>query len=200
MTLKPPHADKLSSGLCGLKRILLCGLLAAAVTHADARPPEIPSAYQQVASNYQIPADILYGIALNESGLLLKSGRQKKIRPWPWTLNVAGMPRRYPTRKAAYQAIQFYLRHGITLIDIGLMQVNWHHHKKKLIDPWTALDPLFNLRVGATILKHEYTQVKNWPQAIGRYHSPGKKPQQKKRARRYASRVMKHVRKLRHKT
>jgi len=196
MTLKTLHADKLPLWFRRFNRLLLWVFTASAVTHADASPPEIPSAYQQVAFNYQIPADILYGIALNESGLLLKSGRKKKIRPWPWTLNVAGMPRRYPTRKAAYRAIQFYLRHGITLIDIGLMQVNWHHHKKKLIDPWTALDPLFNLRVGATILKHEYTQVKNWPQAIGRYHSPGKKPQQKKRARRYASRVMKHIKRL----
>jgi soluble lytic murein transglycosylase-like protein len=163
---------------------------------------EIPSQYQKTALEYGVPANVLYSIALNESGLALKSKsrRQKKVRPWPWTLNVAGMPRRYPSRKAAYQAIRYYLARGITLIDIGLMQVNWHYHKDKLIDPWTALDPVFNLKVGAAILKAEYRKTKDWVTAIGRYHSPGQKAHQKSRAKHYAGRVMKRLKRLHHKS
>lgn len=161
---------------------------------------DIPSQYQKTAMEYGVRADVLYSIALNESGMALKTRHGKKVLPWPWTLNVAGMPRRYPTRKAAYQAIQFYLKHGITLIDIGLMQVNWHHHKNKLIDPWKALDPVFNLKVGASILKAEYNKTKDWTTAVGRYHSPGRKAHQKRRARRYASRVMKQMKRLQYKS
>jgi len=182
-----------------VKTHLLVLILALAV-QGEAFSQDIPSQYWKTAMEYGVPADVLYSIALNESGLTLKSRRSKKVRLWPWTLNVAGMPRRYPTRKAAYQAIQFYLQHGITLIDIGLMQVNWYHHKKKLIDPWTALDPVFNLKVGASILKAEYDKTKDWTAAVGRYHSPGQKSHQKRRARRYASRVMKHIKRLHHKS
>jgi len=153
----------------------------------------IPSAYHKIAIEADIPASVLYGVALAESGLKLQSGR---VRPWPWTLNVAGVPRRYATRQACYKGLRYYLSHGVRSIDIGIMQVNWHYHRKKLVDPWRALDPVFNVRVGAQILKDEYRKTKIWHKAIGRYHSPGQKPKQKKRAAYYARRVMKHIRRI----
>lgn len=157
----------------------------------------IPSAYHEIAIDTGIPSSVLYGVALAESGLKLKTGR---IRPWPWTLNVAGVPRRYATRQACYKGLRFYLSHGVTSIDIGVMQVNWRYHRKKLVNPWRALDPVFNVRVGARILKDAYRKTKVWNKAIGRYHSPGQKSRQKKRAANYARRVMQHIRRINHKT
>lgn len=151
---------------------------------------DIPPGYQTIAREYQIPASILYAIALTESGLRLK---RKAFRPWPWTLNVAGKPRRYKTRKAAHEALAYYLKQGIRSIDIGLMQVNWRYHHKKLGTPWQALDPYHNIRTGAHILRTEYKHIKQWNRAIGRYHSPGKTSAQKRRAKRYLSRVMRHA-------
>ena len=78
----------------------------------------IPSNYHQIAFEHKIPPAVLYGVALAESGKRLKKG---VFKPWPWTLNVAGVPRRYPTRKAAYQGLVYYLHKGIKSIDIGFM-------------------------------------------------------------------------------
>jgi len=151
----------------------------------------IPSNYQQIAQEHNIPAAVLYGIALAESGHRLSKG---VFKPWPWTLNVAGVPRRYATRKAAYQGLLYYLHQGIHSIDIGFMQVNWRYHRKKLGTPWQALDPLHNIRIGVAILQQEYQNTGDWQTAIGRYHSPGQQPEQKKRALNYANRVMQHIR------
>ncbi len=155
-----------------------------------AKAESIPSAYQGIAIEYGIPSSILYGIAYAESGKKIRPG---VYRPWPWTLNVAGVPRRYPTRKLAYQGLMHFLKKGIKSIDIGLMQVNWRYHHKKLGTPWQALEPFNNTRTGARILRDEYQIVGDWTKAIGRYHSPGQKPAQKKRALRYCKRVMKHI-------
>ena len=154
----------------------------------------IPSNYHQIAFEHKIPPAVLYGVALAESGKRLKKG---VFKPWPWTLNVAGVPRRYPTRKAAYQGLVYYLHKGIKSIDIGFMQVNWRYHRKKLGSPWQALDPFHNIRTAAAILQEEYQNTGVWKTAIGRYHSPGQKSDQKKRALNYANRVMKHIQRIR---
>ncbi|WP_431064481.1 transglycosylase SLT domain-containing protein [Methylotuvimicrobium sp.] len=146
----------------------------------------IPSSYQQIAHEYDIPPGVLYSVALQESRMRLRS---RQIRPWPWTLNVAGVPRRYPTRIAAYKGLTFYLERGIRSIDVGLMQVNWRYHQDKLGTPWQALDPHHNVRTGAKILASEYHETQDWFEAIGRYHSPGPSVQQKRRAKKYARSV-----------
>lgn len=152
-----------------------------------------PSGYQSIAQEYQIPPPILYAIALTESGLRLN---HNLYRPWPWTLNVAGTPRRYATRKTAHQALTYYLSLGFRSIDIGLMQVNWRYHQQKLGTAWQALEPYHNLRTGARILHNAYQSDLNWNLAIGRYHSPGKTTQQQLRAKKYIKRVMHHVSRL----
>ncbi len=147
----------------------------------------IPSSYQQIAHEYDIPPGVLYSVALQESRMRLRS---RQTRPWPWTLNVAGVPRRYPTRIAAYKGLTFYLERGIRSIDVGLMQVNWRYHQDKLGTPWQALDPYHNVRTGAKILATEYRETQDWFKAIGRYHSPGPSVRHKRRAKQYASSVV----------
>ncbi|WP_341325912.1 transglycosylase SLT domain-containing protein [Methylotuvimicrobium sp. KM2] len=147
----------------------------------------MPASYRQIAHEYDIPPRLLYSVALQESRIRLRS---RQTRPWPWTLNVAGVPRRYPTRIAAYKGLTFYLERGIRSIDVGLMQVNWRYHQDKLGTPWQALDPYHNVRTGAKILASEYRETEDWFEAIGRYHSPGPGVQQKRRAKKYASSVV----------
>lgn len=154
----------------------------------------IPLRYQQIAYHYQIPASILYAVALTESGKKIKTGL---FRPWPWTLNVAGQAKRYKTRREAWQAIEHYLSQGIRSIDIGLLQINWRWNKAELRNnTWQALDPLFNAQTGARLLRNAYRAKGNWPHAIGHYHSPGQKPRQKHRARKYTQRVLKHYQQI----
>ena len=70
-------------------------------------------------------------------------------------------------------------------MDIGLLQVNWHYHRAALVDPWTALAPYHNLRVGARILYRRYRATGDWWRAVGAYHAP----RHAERARWYRARV-----------
>jgi hypothetical protein len=81
----------------------------------------VPWGYALVAEAHGIPGKVLYAVALTESGGKLGDGR---LRPWPWTLNVRGRAERFATRLDAYRALIRYLRQGLTLVDVGLMQVN----------------------------------------------------------------------------
>ena len=146
----------------------------------------VPWGYQQMAKKQGVPAAVLYAIALTESNHKLNNGT---YRPWPWTLNVRGRGHRYKTRKAAYAALVGYLRQDITLIDVGLMQVNWHYHKGQLGTPWQALEPYHNMQVGSRILRAEYAVAKDWLLASGRYHAPNNP----KQARKYRKLVAKRL-------
>jgi len=150
----------------------------------------VPDGYRVVADEYGIPHSVLYAIALTESG---KGSNDDGVsRPWPWTLNVAGHGHVYPTREAAWHALNTFIARGERSIDIGLMQVSWRFHKDKLGDTWQALDPYFNLRVAAVILRQCFEQRHDWWAGVGCYHAPADKA----RALRYRSRVVGHWQRL----
>lgn len=147
---------------------------------------DIPPAYRRVADEYGIPAQVLYAVALTESGLLMPESRDH--RPWPWTLNVAGKAYRYGSRDTAYAGLMQHLART-EMVDVGLMQVNWRYHGDKLRTHWLALDPWFNLRIGASILREMYDQCGDWIVAAGRYHAPANP----ERAGKYANQVRRHL-------
>ena len=146
----------------------------------------VPPGYQTVAAEQGLPAAVLYAVALTESGHpVAKTGM---YRPWPWTLNVAGAGYHYPTRLKAWQALNDWLDQGARSIDIGLMQVNWRYHRERLGDPWQALDPYHNLRVGAEILRGCYRTERDWWASVGCYHAPGNPEKADRYRRRVQSR------------
>lgn len=130
--------------------------------------PAIPIGYIHMGRIERIPPLILYGVALQESAQLFG----KHALPYPWTLNVAGTPRRFQTYESAVSGLRTNVAKGITSVDCGLMQVNWRYHSRKLGTFYQALDPYPNLRAGALILREEYARTGDWFKAIGRYHSP----------------------------
>ncbi|MCP6198875.1 lytic transglycosylase domain-containing protein, partial [Klebsiella pneumoniae] len=81
----------------------------------------IPSGYRQIAEQENVPAEALYSLALTESAKKLAHG----VRPWPWTINVAGIGYRYASRDEAYRALLgFIRRYPLKRIDVGVAQVN----------------------------------------------------------------------------
>jgi len=144
----------------------------------------VPVGYRSVATERGIPYTLLYAVALTESGKQVVS--TQGYRPWPWTLNVAGRGYFFDSRLAAWQALTDWLEQGKRSIDIGLMQVNWRYHQERLGTPWQALDPYFNLRVGAAILQDCYITRQDWWASVGCYHSPN----DLQRADRYRRRVI----------
>ncbi len=152
--------------------------------------PTVPNGYRVIAAEYGIPYTVLYAVALAESGVgTIDKGTHL---PWPWTLNVSGRGHFYTSREAAWNALNTYIARGERSIDIGLMQVNWRYHEDKLRDTWRALDPYFNLRVGAGILRQCFEQRDEWCEGVGCYHAPSNPV----RARRYRSRVVGHWQRL----
>ncbi len=173
-----------------LKRIPLWWLLVfPQITLSD----NIPSGYYRIAKYYQMPADILYAVALTESGKTIDQGL---FRPWPWTLNVAGKPKRFTSQRSACQELTRQLARGVDSIDIGIMQINWRWNHTRLSNPCRALSPYTNLHHGAALLKAAYSVKQSWAAAVGHYHSPGQKPQQQTRAKQHTQRYLRHLTKL----
>lgn len=87
----------------------------------------VPEGYYRIAQMENVPAEALYSLALTESSRKLAHG----VRPWPWTINVAGKGYRYSSRNEAYQALLgFMRRYPLKRIDVGIVQVNlgWNGH------------------------------------------------------------------------
>lgn len=128
-----------------------------------------PPAYQLAAHRADVPAAVLYAVALQESGAMLRG----RLIPWPWTLNVAGRAERYATRAEACAGIRRALaRTPANRIDAGLGQVNLGYHAHRYAHPCDLLDPYRNLAIAAEILQEQHTPDEDWLVAIGRYHRP----------------------------
>ena len=169
-------------------------MLAAPASFAARRQTGIPAGYAAVAREMRVPAVVLYGVALQESAMVFGESRQRIPLPWPWTLNVAGMPVRLSSRAAAEQRLRASLHAGIDSVDIGPMGVNWRYHKQRLQSVERSLDPYWNLRVGASLLAGHFADCADWPEAIGRYHSPANRD----RAAKYSAMVLARLRRLGH--
>lgn len=135
----------------------------------------VPDGYRRIAQAHQVPPEALYSLALTESSATFPRGE----RPWPWTINVAGRGYRYPTRLAAWQALQGFMRRTpLKHIDVGVAQVNLGWNGGYFASTWQAFDPYRNLNAAADILRHCWdSHPGSWLVAAGCYHHPaGGKP------------------------
>lgn len=169
----------------GARRLGLGLLLALASITAPAQEVP-PPAYQLAARQAGVPSAVLYAVALQESGTTLRG----RIVPWPWTLNVAGEPKRYATRAEACAGLRQALRQfPATRVDAGLGQVNVGYQSHRFDQPCELLDPYRNLAIAAEILREQHGAGEDWLIAIGRYHRPaGGAP-----AARYRKNVHRHL-------
>lgn len=167
---------------------ILSALMAMIPLFASAQT--IPDGYRHIAEQAGVPAEALYSLALTESAKKLSHG----VRPWPWTINVAGKGYRYASRDEAYRALMgFMQRYPLKRIDVGIAQVNLGWNGQRFTSYRQAFDPYTNLRVAAQILRECYdTQPGSWMQAAGCYHHPaGGTP-----ARVYKAVVLRHLKTL----
>ena len=166
--------------------VLIFALLYPAVLAARELPPP---AYQLAAAQAQVPPNLLYAVALQESGRSLRG----RVVPWPWTLNVAAQARRYATHRQACADLRQVLRvTPATRVDAGLGQLNVGHQRHRVRQPCELLEPYRNLRLAATILREQYNPDQRWLMAAGRYHRPAGGAA----AARYRQRVSQHLTRL----
>ncbi|MBN5215740.1 transglycosylase SLT domain-containing protein [Serratia ureilytica] len=149
----------------------------------QAATQQVPPGYREVALRHGVPPESLYSVALAETSMAPKSivsvtrgaGPAPDVeRPWPWTINVAGIGYRYASRLQAWEALQRFLKtHPRKRIDVGIAQVNlgWNGHH--FTSTWEAFDPYTNLNAAAAILRECYDRNPgSWLVAAGCYHHP----------------------------
>ncbi|HAT1683757.1 TPA: lytic transglycosylase domain-containing protein [Klebsiella oxytoca] len=170
----------------GILTLCLLSVLALSGVAISAPRQPVPAGYRQVALAHGVPPASLYAVALTESSRQLPRG----VRPWPWTINVAGKGYRYATRLEAWSALQqFMTRHPLKRIDVGVAQVNLGWNGSRFRSTWEAFDPYINLNVAATVLRECRESTGDWLAAAGCYHHPaGGKP-----AARYRAIVRRHL-------
>lgn len=145
---------------------------------------DIPVAYVVVAKAAEVPADILYAVALAESGRLYRD----MLVPWPWTLNIEGEGVFCRSQREAIELASQAVQRNQS-VDLGPAQVNWRWHRQRFAGINDALVPMLNLKAGAAILREQYELSGDWWQAVGRYHDPGEDDGSLTSAERYRQRV-----------
>ncbi|WP_208858555.1 hypothetical protein [Vreelandella nigrificans] len=134
---------------------------------------DIPEAYHLAADMHGVPPEILYAVALNESKVQLDHG----VRPWPWTLNIAGKGYHFATRDEACDAL-FRALFETEIIDVGIAQLNVRWQPQlfgaghRFVHHCDALEPYANLEEAARLLRQHYDDSGDWLVAAGRYHRP----------------------------
>lgn len=164
--------------------------------HSVAAAGEVPPLYETVALEHKVPAKLFYALILNESRSVTKpvEGRVGgTVRPWPWTVNYQGEGHFFATREDAFTYANSLVNRGIKHFDVGLGQINWHwHHKRFGNNLWEAFDPTANLSVAAKLLREQFErpECNAWEKAIGCYHRPAQRLQDRAIAQHYALRVI----------
>lgn len=122
-----------------------------------------PHYIEKVAYTEQVPALLLRGIALVESGV--------EGLIWPWTVNVRGKAHYFNTRRETELFLDKCLKLGITNMDVGCMQINWHWHQDNFNHPKELLSPEVALPYAASLLRDHQKRTGSWMKAALLYHS-----------------------------
>lgn len=116
-----------------------------------------------------IPAELLWSIALVESGRWDREAQVKAA--WPWTINAEGRGSFHASKEAAMAEVAALQAQGVRSIDVGCMQVNLRHHPGAFASLDDAFDPTANAAYAARFLNSLYAETGSWEAAAGRYHS-----------------------------
>ena len=112
---------------------------------------------------HRLPAALLHAIARVETGR--PDPRTGAPVSWPWTINAEGQGRFFDTKEAAIAAVRALQARGVTVIDVGCLQVNLHHHPRAFANLDEAFDPMANARYAGLFLSRLYQNAKNWETA-----------------------------------
>ncbi|WP_085784262.1 transglycosylase SLT domain-containing protein [Candidatus Nucleicultrix amoebiphila] len=146
-------------------RLIILGLCNFSSAFASLSPYYI----EKVAHTEQVPPNLLRTIALVESGV--------EGLIWPWTVNVRGKAHYFKTRLEAENFLNKCLQKGITNIDVGCMQINWHWHQDNFNHPKELLSPEVALPYAASLLRDHQERTGSWMKAALLYHSKSEEKQ-----------------------
>lgn len=117
---------------------------------------------------------MLYAMSLAETRKYV--ARYKGGVAWPWTFQSVGKSTYMLNYRDALKFLRSNLRKGKTNIDVGCMQINWHHHSKAFKKkPELILNPANNVKWAAQSLRNNFKKTKSWQKAIALHHSKNPK-------------------------
>lgn len=114
-----------------------------------------------------VPPEILYAIALTETGR--KTG--DRVRPYPWAINREGKGHWFTTREEALAFAEDSLRQGRKSFDVGCVQINYRWHGQAFPSLNDMFDPEWTATYAAQFLRTLYEERGDWSAAAGAYHS-----------------------------
>jgi hypothetical protein len=114
-----------------------------------------------------IPEGVLRAIGFAESGRTVDGSRGA----WPWTVNAQGQGHYFESKSAAIEFVQGLQAQGVSVIDVGCMQVNLHYHPKAFASLEDAFDPATNVAYASKFLVWLHDETKDWATASRYYHS-----------------------------
>ncbi len=115
-----------------------------------------------------IPEGLLKAIGFTESGRVTADGRRV---PWPWTVNADGQGYYFETKKDAIAFVEELQARGVSVIDVGCMQVNLYYHPNAFASLESAFDPATNVAYAARFLNELKSETGDWGVATQYYHS-----------------------------
>jgi len=117
----------------------------------------------------RLPDKLMPAISRVESGRLDPATR--RVRAWPWTINVEGTGLFFEAKDQALAAVRALQARGVRSIDVGCMQVNLMHHPTAFANLDDAFEPTVNARYAARFLTALHRQTGDWSLAAANYHS-----------------------------
>jgi hypothetical protein len=130
---------------------------------------DCPTAIATAERNGGIPAGLLSAIGFVESRRI--DPVSGALRPWPWTINAAGVGQFFATKAEAVAAVMALRARGMASIDVGCMQVNLVYHPAAFATLEEAFDPLANALYAARFLNELFSGTGDWAAAAAAYHS-----------------------------
>lgn len=132
---------------------------------------------------HRLPAALLHAIARVETGRA--DPRTGAAVSWPWAIHAEGRGRFFETKEHAIAAVRTLQARGISVIDVGCLQVNLHYHPRAFASLDEAFDPVTNARYAGLFLTRLHRATRDWERAAAHYHS-----QTPERAEAYRTKVL----------
>lgn len=160
-----------------MKKLLLLAALAVSTSSvslsAAASGNVCEAEMTRAAKAYDVPLGVLYAVGLTESG------RKESLQPF--AMNIGGKAYFATGLDDALKQFSAARKQGISLIDVGCMQINHHFHGEEFPSVAAMFDPHANVEYAARFLKSLRSQEGNWTLAVARYHAgPNNNPAQKR--------------------
>ncbi len=157
--------------LRAMKAAALLLLLSTAPAWAETASPfaDCEAAITVAEKAPRLPDKLMAAISKVETGRL--DPVTKRVRAWPWTINVEGAGFFFDAKDQAVAAVRTLQARGVRSIDVGCMQVNLMHHPMAFASLDDAFEPAANARYAARFLMALYRQTGDWSLATANYHS-----------------------------